>query len=296
MTPRPLVTLRTGRELRARVREWRASNLSVGLVPTMGALHEGHLTLVRTALSTCDRVIVSLFINPTQFGAGEDFAAYPRNETRDAALIAGEGVHVLFAPSVDEMFAEGEVTEVHVPGLDAVLEGAHRPGHFTGVATVVAKLLNLAQADHAFFGKKDYQQLQIITRMADDLCIPTKIHGVKTVREKDGLALSSRNAYLTEQERAIAPALYAALMQMAEEFRAGGDGGRLELNARTRLMAAGFNSVDYVALVDAETLASLHAYDAMRPARILAAAKLGRARLIDNISVSAMENLPINPD
>lgn len=296
MTPKPLVMVRTGRELRARVREWRASNLSVGLVPTMGALHEGHLALVRTALSTCDRVIVSLFVNPTQFGVGEDFAAYPRNEARDADLIAGEGAHVLFAPSVDEMFAEGEVTEVHVPGLNSVLEGAHRPGHFTGVATVVAKLLNLAQADHAFFGKKDYQQLQIITRMVDDLCIPTEINGVDTVREKDGLALSSRNAYLTEQERAIAPALYATLMQMAEEFRAGGDGGRLELNARTRLTAAGFASVDYVALVDAETLASLHAYDAMRPARILAAAKLGRARLIDNISISAMENLPVNLD
>ena len=287
MTLKPLVTVRTGRELRARVREWRMADLSIGLVPTMGALHEGHLALVRTALSTCDRVIVTLFVNPTQFGAGEDFAAYPRDEARDKALVEAEGAHILFAPSVDEMFADGEVSEVHVPGLDAVLEGAHRPGHFTGVATVVAKLLNLAQPDHAFFGNKDYQQLQIIARMADDLCFPTEIHGVETVREKDGLALSSRNAYLTEQERAIAPALFATLQQMAEEFRAGGDGGRLELNARTRLTAAGFSSVDYVALVDAATLASLNDYDATRPARILAAAKLGRARLIDNISVNS---------
>jgi pantoate--beta-alanine ligase len=192
---------------------------------------------------------------------------------------------VLFAPSVSEIYAEDEVSEVRVPGLDGVLEGACRPGHFTGVATVVSKLLNSAQADHAFFGEKDYQQLQVITCMAEDLFIPTIIHGVATVREQDGLALSSRNAYLTDKERAIAPVLYATLTQVAEDFRAGGDGGRLELKARETLAAAGFDPVDYVAIVDAVSFASLHANQPGRPARVLAAARLGRARLIDNVPV-----------
>lgn len=286
MSSHDLSVARTVRDLRARVRGWRAEELSVALVPTMGALHEGHLTLVRTALSACDRVVVSLFVNPTQFGPNEDFSAYPRDEDADRALLAGEGAHLLFAPSVAEMYPEGQVTEVHVPGLDAVLEGAHRPGHFTGVATVVAKLLNQAQADHAFFGQKDYQQLQVIARMAADLCVPTEIHGVETVRETDGLALSSRNAYLTAEERAIAPTLYATLRDTAEQFLAGADGGRLELAARERLTKAGFQAVDYVVIADAATLAPLHDHDPARPARVLAAARLGRARLIDNLPVA----------
>lgn len=294
-TPNALATATTARDLRATVRQWRMEGLSVGVVPTMGALHEGHLTLIRSALATCDRVVVTLFVNPTQFGPGEDFAAYPRDMERDAALIAGEGAHLLFAPSVEEMYgapsdsASVLLTEVHVPGLESVLEGAFRPGHFIGVATVVAKLLNLVQADHAFFGEKDYQQLQIITRMAFDLNIPTEIHGVETVREADGLALSSRNVYLKSTERAIAPKLYATLNQLAEDFRAGGQGsdaGRLELKARQRLAEAGFGSVDYIAIVDAATLEPVNVYDPMRPTRVLVAAKLGRARLLDNIAIN----------
>jgi pantoate--beta-alanine ligase len=285
MTPKPLRMARTVADLRADVRGWRDAGLSVGLVPTMGALHDGHLSLVKAALATCDRVVVSLFVNPTQFGPHEDFSAYPRDEERDRSLVEGEGAHLLFAPSVEEMYGPQEVTQVHVPGLDAVLEGAHRPGHFTGVATVVAKLLNLVQADHAFFGEKDYQQLQVITRMAADLCMPTHIHGVATVRESDGLAMSSRNVYLTPNERAIAPVLYATLAQVADDFRAGRDGGRLEVQARETLAQAGFRPVDYVAIVDAATLEPLHRYDASRPARVIAAARLGRTRLIDNLSV-----------
>ena len=285
MTPKPLRLVRTVADLRAHVRGWRAEGWSVGLVPTMGALHEGHLSLVQAALAACDRAIVTLFVNPTQFGPHEDFSAYPRDETRDRALVEGEGAHLLFAPSVEEMYGPDEVTQVHVPGLDAVLEGACRPGHFTGVATVVAKLLNLVQADHAFFGEKDYQQLQVITRMAADLCIPTRIHGVATVREADGLAKSSRNVYLTADERAIAPLLYATLVQVAADFCTGLDGGRLEVQARETLAKAGFKPVDYVAIVDAATLEPLHAYDASRPARVVAAARLGRTRLIDNLSV-----------
>lgn len=286
MTTETLQIVRSIRDLRATVRDWRVAGLSVGVVPTMGALHDGHLELVRTALAACDRVIVTLFVNPSQFGPNEDFDKYPRNEARDQALVEAEGAHVLFAPSVDEVYGAQQVTEVHVPGLDRVLEGASRPGHFTGVATIVAKLLNQCQADHAFFGEKDYQQLQIISRMATDLNIATEIHGVATVREGDGLALSSRNAYLSADERAIAPALHETLCQVAADFRAGDDGGRLELRARERLSEVGFSTVDYVTIVDAVTLEQLNSYDANRPARVLAAATLGRTRLIDNISVS----------
>jgi len=280
-------TVRTIAELRAIVRAWRTDGLSVGVVPTMGALHEGHLSLVKAALTRCERVIVTLFVNPTQFGEGEDFTVYPRDEDADRTLIEGVGAHVLFAPEVDEMYPQGAVTQVHVPGLDAIWEGEHRPGHFTGVATVVAKLLGLAGADHAFFGEKDYQQLQVIATLARDLCIPTEIHGVETVREDDGLALSSRNRYLSAEERAIAPKLNAVLCQVAADFRNGSVGSELCRTAQAELTASGFGPVDYVALVDARTLQPLDVYDVGRPARIIAAAKLGRARLIDNIPVDS---------
>ncbi|HEY9080647.1 pantoate--beta-alanine ligase [Magnetovibrio sp.] len=280
-------TLRTVAELRATVRAWRDAGLSVGLVPTMGALHSGHLRLVETALQACDRVIVTLFVNPTQFGEGEDFSVYPRDEDRDRSLAENQGAHVLFAPTVDEMYPPGSVTEVHVPGLDSVLEGAFRPGHFTGVATVVTKLLSMAGADRAFFGEKDYQQLQVIKILARDLCIPTIIEGVPTVREADGLALSSRNAYLSAAERLTAPKLNAVLRRTANEFRAGGAGEALSRAAERELSALGFGPVDYVAIVDAATLQPLERYDDQRPARVLAAAKLGRTRLIDNIAVDS---------
>lgn len=278
-------TVRTVANLRSQVRTWRDEGLSIGLVPTMGALHAGHLSLVRAACEKCDRVIVSLFVNPTQFGEGEDYTDYPRDEDTDRNLVEVEGAHILFAPEVDEMYPAGSVTEVHVPGPDQGLEGEFRPGHFTGVATVVSKLLLQAQADHAFFGQKDFQQLQVITTLARDLCIPTEIHGVATMREADGLAMSSRNMYLSESERAIAPTLNAVLVQVAADFKAGGNAEDLCRAAKAELARCGFGPVDYVAIADASTFKPLQRYDAKRPARVLAAAKLGRARLIDNIPV-----------
>lgn len=285
MTTEPLILVRTVDALRACVLAWRAESLSVGLVPTMGALHDGHAALIRAALATCDRVIVTIFVNPTQFGEGEDFDAYPRDEATDQGLIEDLGAHALFAPTPDEMYTPGEMTEVHVTHFDAVLEGICRPGHFAGVATIVAKLLGAAQADHAFFGEKDYQQLQVIRRLAYDLCIATHIQGVPTVREADGLALSSRNAYLTEDERSQAPKLHECLQSVAKDFRSGLDARALERKASGALIAAGFNSVDYVSVADAQTLLPLDSFDAERPARVVAAAMLGRARLIDNVGV-----------
>jgi len=282
-------TLRTVSALRNHVRAWRDAGLSVGLVPTMGALHTGHLSLVHAALQRCDRVIVTLFVNPTQFGEGEDFSVYPRDEDADRKLAEAEGAHVLFAPTVDEMYPSGAVTEVHVPGPDSVLEGVCRPGHFTGVATVVTKLLSMAGADHAFFGEKDYQQLQVIKTLARDLCIATEIHGVETVREHDGLALSSRNAYLSETERVTAPKLNAVLRRVAQDFRGGAPSPELCRAAEIELSELGFGPVDYVAIADASTLQEMECYDADRPARVLAAAKLGRTRLIDNIAVDSVD-------
>jgi len=287
-----LSTVRNVSELRTQVRAWRADGLSVGLVPTMGALHAGHLRLVHTALNQCDRVVVSLFVNPTQFGEGEDFSVYPRDEDADRALLESEGAHLLFAPSVAEMYPEqaddgAAGVEVHVPGLDSTLEGVCRPGHFTGVATVVSKLLLQSLADHAFFGEKDYQQLQVIKLVARDLCIPTEVHGVATLREDDGLAMSSRNRYLSAGERTTAPRLYEVLCKVAMDFKRGGSGIDLCRAAEVALADFGFGPVDYVAIADANTLEPLAAYDAHRPARVLAAAGLGRARLIDNIAVDS---------
>ncbi|OEJ69242.1 pantoate--beta-alanine ligase [Magnetovibrio blakemorei] len=281
-------TLRTVADLRAQVLAWRLEGLSIGLVPTMGALHAGHLSLVQAALKDCQRVIVTLFVNPTQFGEGEDFADYPRNEEVDRDLVASEGAHVLFAPDVDEMYPGGSITEVQVPGLDAVLEGVYRPGHFTGVATVVTKLLLQSLADRAYFGQKDYQQLQVIKTLARDLCIPTEIIGVETLREADGLAMSSRNIYLTKTERAQAPQLNAVLRHVAKGFRAGGSGATLCREGEVELAARGFGPVDYVAIVDATTLQPVEHFDTHRPTRVLAAAKLGRARLIDNIDAHSL--------
>ena len=280
-----ITTVRTIADLRAQVRAWRKDDLSIGLVPTMGALHAGHLSLIAAALQRCDRVVMTLFVNPTQFGEGEDYSDYPRNEDQDRALAEAQGAHLLFAPEVDEMYPGGAVTEVHVPGLDAIWEGAYRPGHFTGVATIVAKLLLQAGANHAFFGEKDFQQLQVIKTMVRDLNVPTEIHGVATLRENDGLAMSSRNMYLSPDQRAVAPTLNAVLREVAVEFKAGGEAADLRTAAEAKLAAAGFTPVDYVALVDATTLQELDRYDAARPARVIAAAKLGRARLIDNIAV-----------
>lgn len=280
-----LATARTVAALRVRVRDWRAEGRTVALVPTMGALHRGHGALIEAARRAADRVIVSIFVNPTQFGPSEDFQAYPRDEGRDAAFCDDLGVDLLFAPGVAEMYPAGFATTVHVAGLTDGLCGRFRPGHFDGVATVVAKLLIQAQPDSAFFGEKDYQQLAMIRRLARDLDLGAAIVGVATVREADGLALSSRNAYLSADERRAAPALNAALRDLAAAIAGGARIPAACAEAREAILKSGFRAVDYVDCVDAESLAPLAEYDPARPARVLAAAHLGRARLIDNLAV-----------
>jgi pantoate--beta-alanine ligase len=279
-----LDTVRSVAELRARVRYWRDQGLSVALVPTMGALHRGHMSLVAKALEVADRVVASVFVNPTQFGPNEDFSRYPRQEEQDGAMLAAAGCALLFAPTVAEMYPDGFATAVTVTGVSEGLCGEVRPGHFSGVATVVAKLLLQALPDVAVFGEKDYQQLAVIRRMARDLDLPVAIVGAATVREPDGLALSSRNAYLSPEERAIAPAIHRAITRVAEGMAAGGRASALCPTAAADLLAAGFVSVDYVEVRDADGLAPVEVLD--RPARVLAAARLGGARLIDNIGVS----------
>lgn len=272
-------------ELRDQVRHWRRQGLTVGFVPTMGALHEGHLTLVRRALAAADRVAVSIFVNPTQFAPSEDLDRYPRDEAGDLAKLAGAGAHLVFLPTVAEMYPEGASTWVEVQGLSQGLCAERRPHHFRGVATVVTKLLNQAQADTAVFGEKDYQQLQIIKRLARDLAIPTVIDGEPTVREPDGLAMSSRNLNLAAEQRRTAASLYRVLAETAAALADGGPAAPLLQAATDRLLEAGFASVDYVELRDAESLAPVTAMTE-RPARLLAAAHLGRVRLIDKIPVS----------
>ena len=278
-----LDTVRTIADLRARVAAWRADGARGGLVPTMGALHAGHVALVKQSVAACDKTVVTLFVNPAQFGPNEDYAVYPRSEERDAAMVAAEGADLLFAPGVEEVYPGGHSTQVHVGGLGDLLEGEYRPGFFTGVATVVTKLLLQSLPDEAFFGEKDYQQLQVIKRLIRDLDIPVTATGVKTVREDDGLALSSRNAYLTPAERAQAPVLHGTLVQVAEQVARGENPRTQEQWAKDQLERAGFWQVDYVTVRDAATLEEVS--NAAQPARVLAAAWLGKARLIDNVAV-----------
>lgn len=275
--------VRSVADLRARVKYWRDQGLTVAMVPTMGALHDGHLTLVRAALERADRVVASVFVNPTQFGPNEDLSRYPRQEARDAELLDGAGCHLLFAPKVEEMYPDGFATTVSVTGVSAPLEGAFRPGHFDGVATVVSKLLLQCLPDVALFGEKDWQQLAVIRRMARDLDLPVRIEGVPTVREADGLALSSRNAYLSAEDRAVAPALHRALQTVADGLRQGKGAQELCFRASADVLAAGFASVDYIEVRDAASMAPVTTLD--RPVRVLAACRLGTTRLIDNIGV-----------
>lgn len=277
--------VRTVADLRARVAAWRAAGRTVGLTPTMGALHEGHLTLVALARRHAERVVATIFVNPTQFGPTEDFAAYPRDEARDAAMLAGAGCDLLYAPSVAEMYPPGFATGVRVTGLTDVLCGAARPGHFDGVAQVVAKYLNQAQADVAVFGEKDWQQLAVIRRLAADLDIPTRILGAPIARDADGLAMSSRNRYLTPAERAAAPALHGALQVAAASIRGGGAIDAALARARDAVLAAGFARIDYLEARDGVTLAPM-AMGGEGTGRLFAAAFLGRARLIDNVPVA----------
>lgn len=256
---------------------------SVALVPTMGALHEGHLSLVRMGGRVADHVVASIFVNPTQFGPNEDFAAYPRDEARDAALLVEEGTALLWAPDVSVMYPGGHSTHIEVAELGADYCGAARPGHFDGVATVVAKLFNQVRPDVAIFGEKDWQQLAIIRRMARDLDFAIDILGAPIARADDGLALSSRNAYLSPEQRAAAPALARALNTAAATIAGGGDVREALAKAEAAITGSGFDSIDYVALADADSLERLAAHRA--PARLLAAARIGKTRLIDNVPV-----------
>jgi pantoate--beta-alanine ligase len=279
----PIAVTRNVAALRERVRAWRADGARVGLVPTMGALHAGHLALAAAARAQCDRVVASLFVNPKQFGPSEDFTAYPRDEAADLAAFAKGGVDLVFMPAVEEMYPAGFAATIHIAGVSAGLESAHRPGHFDGVATVVTKLLLQTLPDAAYFGEKDYQQLMVVRRLVRDLDIPVRIEGVPTVREPDGLALSSRNLYLTMEERRIAPQLHRMLHDAAAAIAGHPDAVVTTLERGIAgLRAAGFVP-DYLELRDVADLSPMPRLD--RPARLLAAARLGRTRLIDNIPV-----------
>ncbi|MHA1133742.1 MAG: pantoate--beta-alanine ligase [Alphaproteobacteria bacterium] len=273
---------RTIRDLRTRTAAWRAAGESIALVPTMGAIHDGHLSLVRLADGLADRVVTSLFVNPLQFGPREDFHAYPRDEARDADILAKAGSDLLYAPEASEMYPDGFTTTVHIGDITEDLCGASRPNHFDGVATVVSKLLLQCAPDKAIFGEKDYQQLLVIRRFVQDLDIPVDIIGGAIVREADGLALSSRNAYLSAGERKTAPILHETIQQTAADLAEGRGGDDAAEAARFKLEAAGFR-VDYVAIRDPETLKPLHG--PVKSARVLAAVHLGKTRLIDNVPV-----------
>jgi len=270
-------------ELRARVRAWRMAGERIAFVPTMGNLHGGHVSLVQAARERAQRVVVSVFVNPLQFGPNEDYAAYPRTPDEDRKLLEALKVDVLFMPEVDEMYPRGQAltARVHVPELEDILCGAFRPGHFMGVATIVTKLLNLVQPDVALFGEKDFQQLMIIRRAAEDLCMPVEIVGLPTTREPDGLAMSSRNRYLTPEQRAVAPQIFAALERARRAIESGRrDFAEIEREGMGMLEAAGFRP-DYFSVRDANTLAPPS--DESEELVVLTAARIGRARLIDNV-------------
>jgi len=279
-------TVTTTNELRRHLGHLRAGGACVAFVPTMGSLHAGHLELVRQARMQADRVVASIFVNPAQFGPNEDYASYPKTPAQDSAALQEVGTDLLFTPGVQEIYPRGldETTVVEVPGLNRILEGEHRPTHFNGVTTVVAKLFNLVQPDIAIFGEKDYQQLLLIRRMVADLCMPITITGVATVREADGLAMSSRNGYLDPAERSMAPLLYGVLTGVRDRVEAGErDLAAIEQAALGELLAAGFKP-DYVSIRRRSDLALPQPGD--RDLIALVAARMGPARLIDNIFIS----------
>jgi pantoate--beta-alanine ligase len=281
--------LRTPAELRLQSERWRAAGMTVGLVPTMGALHEGHRSLLARARRECDRVVASIFVNPTQFAAGEDLSRYPRPLERDLSLLAAEGIDAAFVPAVEAMYPEGVATTVHVGGpLAEAFEGEHRPGHFDGVATVVTKLLVAARPDRAYFGQKDAQQLAVVERLAADLDTGVQIVACPLVRDQDGLALSSRNAYLSPAERRQALAIPAGLAAAAGLFHAGErDAGSLVDAVRERLRRSPDLAVEYVAVVDPQTFAEVRG--AARGCRIVLAGRMGRTRLIDTFRLGVDE-------
>ncbi len=281
--------VRTIAQTREAVAHARARAESVGLVPTMGALHEGHRSLVRTARQRCGYVAVSIFVNPTQFGPEEDLEAYPRTFEADRSACQADGADLIFAPAVKEMYPGPGLTTVHVADLTAGLCGASRPVHFDGVTTVVAKLFNIVGPDVAFFGEKDYQQLAVIRRMVLDLDMPVEVIGCPTIREPDGLALSSRNEYLDVDQRRQAPVLHAAMQRAAQAALAGRRNvAELIAGIEGDIRESGPAEIDYVKIVDAETLDELPEID--RPARICLAVKMGKCRLIDNLAVDAPQS------
>ena len=274
-------------DLRQETLLFRRAGERIALVPTMGNLHQGHLTLVREARCLADRVVATVFVNPTQFGPGEDFDSYPRTPEADTEALAEAGADVLFIPEMDEVYPQGlgSQTFVEVPGLSDELCGAFRPGHFRGVATVVLKLFNMVGPDIAIFGEKDYQQLTILRRMVMDLNLPLSIHGVATVREPDGLAMSSRNHYLNDAERSRAALIYATLQSAVDAIKAGRHAvSEVEDQATSALVLRGFN-VDYVSVRRVADLASPQPDDAAAALMVLVAARLGKTRLIDNLRV-----------
>ncbi|GEO98521.1 pantoate--beta-alanine ligase [Methylobacterium haplocladii] len=271
--------------LRRQVRAWRSAGDTIVLVPTMGALHEGHRALVAYAKTNLGRrVVASIFVNPTQFGPTEDFSRYPRDVAADLAALGEAGADAAYVPGAETMYPEGFASRIELDSPSEGLCGAFRPGHFSGVATVVTKLINQAQPDIALFGEKDFQQLQVIRRVTRDLDMPVAIAGMPTLREADGLALSSRNRYLSAAERAVAPRLHAVLASIAKDLAAGGEAGPLVADGLATLEAAGFGPVQYLEVRDAETLSPVARVE--RPARVLVAAYLGRTRLIDNVAVA----------
>ncbi|ACI52006.1 pantoate/beta-alanine ligase [Gluconacetobacter diazotrophicus PA1 5] len=289
LTPEPMRILHTVADLRHVVRAWKQDGLTVGLVPTMGALHDGHLSLVRAAQQEMDRVIVSIFVNPTQFDNPADLDSYPQTLDEDSRLLADAGTHILYAPTVAEMYPPGFSTTISVAGVSEGLCGAHRPGHFDGVATVVCKLFLQSQADAAFFGEKDFQQVHVVRRMAADLDIPIRLVACPTRREDDGLAMSSRNRRLTAPgERDRARALPRALGDAARDIAAGRPVGPVLAATRTRLLDAGFAEIEYLELRRDSDLAPMAQRDD-QPARLLVAGRLGTVRLIDNVPVAGEE-------
>jgi pantoate--beta-alanine ligase len=274
--------VRTVRDLRNQTAKFRAADETVALVPTMGALHDGHLALVKLGYQKAARVVVSIFVNPTQFAPTEDLSRYPRDEAGDFAKLRDAGVDVVWAPSAAEMYAQGSTTQVIPNGAALPFEGQFRPHHFAGVATVCLKLFNQVQPDIAIFGEKDYQQLAVIRQMVRDFNLDMKIVALPTVREKDGLALSSRNRYLTPEQREIAPTLYTVMRNVAKDAWRSSPTKMCE-RAENTLLKRGFTAVDYIAVCDAETLDILDPKSA-RPGRVVAAAWLGNTRLIDNVA------------
>ncbi|MEM9911617.1 MAG: pantoate--beta-alanine ligase [Pseudomonadota bacterium] len=275
--------LRTLPELRALTGVWHRAGETIGVVPTMGALHDGHLSLVAAAKARCTRVIVTIFVNPKQFNNPGDLDRYPRTEEEDERKLARFNIDALWVPGAEQMYPASFATTVSVSGLTDVMEGAHRPGHFDGVATVVTKLFTQTAATDAFFGEKDFQQLLVVRRMAKDLNLPISVHGCPTIRDIDGLALSSRNLLLSDRARTIAPNLYEELQSMAAGLARGQKMSHLRDTAQTALLKSGFNSIDYLVLCAQNDLSELDLPD--RPARLFAAANLAGVRLIDNIAV-----------